>query len=293
MSLNISSDGLGKYGFRQIDAIVKRTFKVKITHENSKRPDLVVKSHFNVLEKLDAYDCPYISWPGENFHVQQNAEPPIFEINTFISDIPNCFYIPLLVNEHINTKRPDVIATKKYCLAYANSTKVDERNELFLRMRRLEPLCHSFGLCHRTSDSPFIAEKALRQTNKDLFREYLFNIAMENSIVPGYITEKIGNAFAAGAIPIYWGDADTVCSFFNKDAFLLVNDYRSIEEAANTAINIWRDPQKAQKYLDAPLRNNNNLLDYETVFTEYRPWQKPIIGVLTEQFPDLPTKDLY
>ncbi len=37
-------------------------------------------------------------------------------------------------------------------------------------------------------------------------KSYKFNICFENSSYPGYLTEKLFEAFAAGCIPIYWGD---------------------------------------------------------------------------------------
>ncbi|MDD6056547.1 MAG: glycosyltransferase family 10 [Helicobacteraceae bacterium] len=39
-----------------------------------------------------------------------------------------------------------------------------------------------------------------------LLRQYKFNICFENASYPGYFTEKLPQAFAAGCIPIYWGD---------------------------------------------------------------------------------------
>jgi len=42
---------------------------------------------------------------------------------------------------------------------------------------------------------------------------------MENQDSPGYITEKIINAFAAGAVPIYWGTRE-VFDLFNRNAFI-------------------------------------------------------------------------
>ena len=61
----------------------------------------------------------------------------------------------------------------------------------------------------------------------DFHRQHKFVIAFENSSHSGYTTEKIVDAFAAGSIPIYWGDPD-VTRVFNPKAFIEV---RSIEEA--------------------------------------------------------------
>ena len=38
-------------------------------------------------------------------------------------------------------------------------------------------------------------------TNDALFRHYRFCLVMENTVKPGYITEKIINAFMGGCIP--------------------------------------------------------------------------------------------
>ena len=43
------------------------------------------------------------------------------------------------------------------------------------------------------------------ENKQETLREYNFVIAFENSDYPGYITEKIIEAFKAGAVPLYWG----------------------------------------------------------------------------------------
>jgi hypothetical protein len=120
-----------------------------------------------------------------------------------------------------------------------------------------------------------------------MFAEFAFNVAMENKIAPGYITEKIGNAFNSGSVPIYWGDVETIKSFFNPESFICVNDFQTPETAAQYAVQVWRDPQKLHKYLDAPIVVNNNLAEYEAIFTEYRPWMKFAVDTLRDAFSDL------
>jgi hypothetical protein len=50
-------------------------------------------------------------------------------------------------------------------------------------------------------------------TKYDLLQQYAFNLCPENSIYPGYITEKIPEAFCAGCIPITWVDPNVGCDF--------------------------------------------------------------------------------
>ena len=46
---------------------------------------------------------------------------------------------------------------------------------------------------------------------------------MENSDVPGYVTEKLLNAYATGAVPVYWGGGGTVTLLFDERSFLWVD----------------------------------------------------------------------
>ena len=42
-------------------------------------------------------------------------------------------------------------------------------------------------------------------------KSYKFNLCFENSSYPGYLTEKLFDAFMAGCVPIYWGDTSLRC----------------------------------------------------------------------------------
>lgn len=55
--------------------------------------------------------------------------------------------------------------------------------------------------------------------NSEIYRQYRFALTMENTKKSGYITEKIVNAFAAGAIPIYFG-TEEIFEMFNRNAFI-------------------------------------------------------------------------
>lgn len=59
--------------------------------------------------------------------------------------------------------------------------------------------------------------------SSDLKREtlngYRFCICFENSKIPGYVTEKIFDCFAAGCIPIYWG-APNIKKYIPENCFI-------------------------------------------------------------------------
>ena len=58
---------------------------------------------------------------------------------------------------------------------------------------------------------------------------YMFSVAVENSIQSGYWTEKILDCFATKTIPIYWG-SETISEYFNTDGVLFFNSLEELNE---------------------------------------------------------------
>ena len=80
--------------------------------------------------------------------------------------------------------------------------------------------------------------------------QYKFSIAIENTSYPGYVTEKIVNAYAAGCIPIYYGDP-TIVEDFNPESFVNLHDYESFEDAVEVIKKIDQDDESYRKMLNA------------------------------------------
>ena len=285
--MNIWSEGMGSWSYHFMLPLLQRTFpNTKITTDSSQPPTLVIRSHFG---EPQSYSCPYICWSGESRYVPYKYYEPILEFNTILSDRPNSIYFPHLFGDECTKdgiiERPAHV-NKIWCASFAYSNHVSERERLFRTMRSMEPTCYAFGSSCFTSNNPFVLGCDKRCSNADRFNQFAFNVAMENTVAPGYITEKIGNAFRSGSIPIYWGSSN-INDFFNPASFINVADYASPEACGQAAVQIWRDPQKMQPYLDAPLTLNSNVDDYLAVYREYRPWQKKFVDVLRETFPDL------
>lgn len=55
-----------------------------------------------------------------------------------------------------------------------------------------------------------------------------FALAMENCIYPGYVTEKILDAFRAGSVPVYLGAPD-ITDFVPADCFVDYRDFASLD----------------------------------------------------------------
>lgn len=88
-------------------------------------------------------------------------------------------------------------------------------------------------------------------------KKYKFNLALENSKVDGYITEKIVDAFASEAIPIYWGAQDVV-EDFNPGSFINLNDFNNLDEAVEYIKKVDSDDSLYLKMLNEEKINRNN-----------------------------------
>lgn len=59
---------------------------------------------------------------------------------------------------------------------------------------------------------------------EDILRDYMFCLCPENSMYPGYYTEKIPESFAAGCIPVGWADQNLMVDF-RAGSFINLADF--------------------------------------------------------------------
>lgn len=79
--------------------------------------------------------------------------------------------------------------------------------------------------------------------------KYKFVTAFENQISEGYVTEKILDAFRAGAVPLYYGTPDVVKDF-NPKCFINYNDFNSMEEFCDFIAKVDQDDNLYNSYFE-------------------------------------------
>ena len=97
--------------------------------------------------------------------------------------------------------------------------------------------------------------------------EYKFNLAMENGSSRGYITEKIIEAWAAGCIPIYWGDP-IIAKSFNEEAFINYHNFSSVQEIIDYILELEQNPKRLEKMLKTPILEKN-MIDYNETLESF------------------------
>lgn len=91
-------------------------------------------------------------------------------------------------------------------------------------------------------------------------QNYKFNLCFENISYNGRISEKLIQAFAAGCVPIYWGD-ESLCDekyakfrpIFNPKAFINVHNFDSIESAIKEIERIDNDDSAFEAMRKEPI----------------------------------------
>jgi hypothetical protein len=258
MELIIGSEGKGSYGKPLVEYLLHLIYPDRpIIWENSYRCDLIVRSHFLNFEPEwvdSSYKIPYLLWSGESYPVYFKRNVDCIGISSFYTT--HHYYCPFMWfnlklkgynRMYTNIDRP-------YNVAYCNSNSVTIRENMFNSLvevfnnQGVHALGRNFGKYPETKnkvEGPW--------HNNDLIKnysQYNFVISMENAKRGGYITEKIMNAYYAGAIPIYWGDS-VVNEYFNPDSFINVNNFVSIEECSKYIYNL--SPEKIKWMQQQPI----------------------------------------
>lgn len=107
---------------------------------------------------------------------------------------------------------------------------------------------------------------------------YKFIIAFENSTYPGYITEKIFQAYYAGAIPIYYGSKEGIKDI-NKKAIIYAGDFKSLEELADFVKKVDSDDALYEKIWNEPLLIDEEK-SYKSIFNKL---EKKLLNIMSKK----------
>jgi Glycosyltransferase family 10 (fucosyltransferase) C-term len=83
-----------------------------------------------------------------------------------------------------------------------------------------------------------------------VLQKYTFNLCPENSLYPGYITEKIPEAFYAGCIPITWVDPNVEYDF---NPLAMINLMPMVHQEFKPFIEFLKQPQSLEQFADQAL----------------------------------------
>lgn len=230
--------------------ILRKYFDLEIVSEN---PDFIFCSCFG--RKYLNYSCPRVFYAGEpispDFNVYDYAigfDPIVYE-NRYIQ-YPLCYVadetMELLLKKH-ERNIEDILSRKKFCAMVVSSGGgyKNKRDEIYDKLSGYKIVDSGGGYRNNLQDGKAVDDKL------EFLKNYKFSLATENSVYPGYVTEKIVDAWAAGTIPIYFGDRSSV-RMFNPSSFVLV-DGNNIENAIKRVIEIDSNEDEYIKMQQSPV----------------------------------------
>jgi hypothetical protein len=149
---------------------------------------------------------------------------------------------------------------REFCLSVvSNGRWVDPARDQFFHALNARRKVASMGRHLRNDDRLAQAEAAgVAEPKLSFANKFLFSLAFENSASPGYVTEKIFDAFALGTIPIYWGDV-LVARDFNPEAFVNRMEFADDDSCIDYILALAEDPERLLAMLNAPIYATPNL----------------------------------
>ena len=228
------------------------------------------------------YDCIKIYYTGENL-------VPDFNLCDYAIGYEHLQYgdryirMPLYVIEyredfqHMLDIRDSIVTRNKFCSFVAsNNAEADStRKDIFTKLSKYKQVDAGGRYLNNIGCPGGVVDKQAFQ------EQYKFSLAIENSSHPGYCTEKIIQAFAAGTIPIYWGDP-LVADYFNENAFINCHRYRNLDEVVEVVKCIDQDTVRYQTMLKEKIITDSQQ-SMQAYDNRFQRWLQNIIEQPLEQ----------
>ncbi len=239
------------------------------------QPDLLIYSDSNFGTSNKLFNCKKLFYTGENVRPDWNNCDWACTFDHINS--PKHYRLPLYVLEmhemvgegynvdYLYTKEiedPEKLwKERKFCSFVQSNGNVKERNDFFYFLNgkgnggvdSAGPLFNNVGY--------ILPRIGGHKAKIDFIKNYNYNIAFENGDYPGYVTEKLLNAFYANTVPIYWG-SEFVIRDFNPKAFINTNDFYNNQDLVDC---LWEYYYKKDAYVDMltqPCYTNNIVNEY-------------------------------
>ena len=194
-------------------------------HQN---PDVLFYSVFG--QSNDAYRAGRkVFYAGEPVPHRPNAD---FNITFDASNAINTrlpLWICYLDDNILSPMRvPHIPKREKFCLYIASQPGFENNRQTFVERLSSQYKRVDCGGKHLNNIGGAIPPGANASGKIEHGKQYKFAVAFENKQYPGYVTEKICDAYKSGCIPIYWGTPDIIKDF-NPSTFINANDFSDFD----------------------------------------------------------------
>lgn len=223
----------------------------------SEEPDILFSSCFS--DEYMQYDCIRVFYTGENCCPNFNEfdyaigfenlnfgdrylRYPLYLVDELYGEDYNLMKNKHLQNGTILDEKADFCS---FVVSNGSSMADDARTAFFNKLSEYKKVNSGGRYLNNIGMPDGVEDKLAFQ------RKHKFSIAFENSAHPGYITEKIIQAFAADTIPIYWGAVD-IDQYFNPESFINCNRFNTFDNAIDFVRRVDSDDELYVKMISTP-----------------------------------------
>lgn len=270
-------------GFSDEDNIFINALKKHFDVELSDEPEYLFYSTFLPNEfDFALYDCVRIFFSGENASPDFNYcdyaisfdsityNDRYLEYKVFTDD--DMVYDAL--HKHENISEADFAKRENFCnFIVGNSTAMPERKALFDTINEYKTVSSAGTYLNNTG---FVADNYEKKLAFQ--RTCRFSVTCESVSQCGFVTEKILHAFAAGTVPVYYGDSD-VTKIFNPKAFINCHDFDSFDDVIKEIDRIENNPPLWAEMVSAPA-----FLDGEYIDKKHREFEAFLFNIMNQDY---------
>jgi hypothetical protein len=141
---------------------------------------------------------------------------------------------------------------EKFCLYIASQPGFENNRQTFVEQLSSQYKRVDCGGKHLNNIGGAIPPGANASGKIEHGKQYKFAIAFENTQYPGYVTEKICDAYKSGCIPIYWGTPDIIKDF-NPSTFINANDFPDFDALIDHIRRVDCDDELYASYFKEPV----------------------------------------
>lgn len=231
--------------------------------EDGTNYDLILRSVFSSVRMPLRRSAVHVFWVGEPMTTSPRGVD--LALGFDYDAAPNYMRFPIYYNsEWAKNIRPDYVRPKfkgpKKFAAFLFSNRGDRMPGNFDGAKARNKFFDILSTYKRVDSGGIVFNNVggivPRKQTLSWLSQYKFVIAFENKTYPGYLTEKLFQAYYAGAIPIWYGDRGALRDI-NEKAIIYAGDFKSLEDLAKYVEKVDKNPELYEKIWREPLINDS------------------------------------
>jgi hypothetical protein len=226
--------------------------RIFYSHENYTFPD--IKYDFSITSHFGLDDETHLRFPLWKELINWNHLGLERKLGLFIQRFDNFYNIKELMSP-----QGDLFLKKERKICLLSSHLNEPRKSMLMNLSKNFTV-DGYGPCFDKN----IKNHNFNPLSKiEILRKYAFNLCPENSLYPGYYTEKVPEAFLGKCLPLAWAD-NNINQDFNEKSFVNLLNYS--KDNYLEISNLLKDESFLNKYATEPLLLNEPNLNKEINF---------------------------